>query len=275
MKKYLKFKFILVLLASMMVVGLMVYLVWFAKKSGAPTLSASPSATATLYPKVEKLGVPILMYHYIRIAPAGDQLGANLSVTPENFAGQVKYLYDDNYRTIKLADLADPDRQAISKVYFEKKKPIVLTFDDGYEDAYTEAFPILKQHDFIGTFFIITDYVGREGRLTQPQIEEMSGAGMEFGSHTLTHPDLTKISLDDANNQIINSKGEWSVFCYPSGRFNDEVENLAKEAGYLAAVTTKIGIARENSNLWELPRVRIENTDVQAFADKISYATEQ
>lgn len=259
---------------ALIVGGLIVYLIWFQKRPSAATLSDANSATPTTYPKVEKFEVPILMYHYIRVAPAGDQLGTNLSVSPENFAAHMKYLHDDNYRTIKLADLVDPNRQEISKVYFEKKKPIVISFDDGYEDAYTQAFPVLKQDGFIGTFFIIKDYIGRDGRLTQTQIDEMSKAGMEFGSHTLTHPDLTKISLDDAKNQIFDSKGEWSVFCYPSGRYNEQTMTLVKEAGYLAAVTTKIGIARENSNLLELPRVRIENTDVQAFADKISYAYE-
>jgi peptidoglycan/xylan/chitin deacetylase (PgdA/CDA1 family) len=223
---------------------------------------------------VEKFDVPILMYHYIRVAPENDQLGANLSVSPENFAAHMKWLYDDNYRTIKLADLADPNRQTISRIYFEKKKPIVLTFDDGYEDAYTAAFPVLKKYSFSGTFFIIKDYVGRENRLNDAQIAEMEKAGMEFGSHTLTHPDLTKISLDEAHSQIFDSKGEWSVFCYPSGKYNSDVINLVKEAGYVAAVTTKIGIANENSNLFELRRVRVENVPPQELRDKISYAYE-
>lgn len=233
----------------------------------------SPSPIPT-YPKIEKFDIPILMYHYIRNAEDKDQLGKNLSVSPENFASHLKYLYDDNYRTIRLADLADPNRQVISRVYFEKKKPIVLTFDDSYEDAYTAAFPILKQYEFIGTFFIIRDYVSRENHLNDEQIAEMKKAGMEFGSHTLSHPDLTKINLDEARQQIFESKGEWSVFCYPAGRYDEAIINLVKEAGYAAAVTTKIGIGRETSNLFELPRVRIENTDVQAFADKISYAFE-
>ena len=272
MKKSFKSRIRIVLLA-LIVVLLFGLVFWFKKPPSASELILS-SPKPTSYPKVEKFDVPILMYHYIRIAPTNDQLGANLSVSPENFASQMKYLYDDNYGTIKLADLADPNRQAISKVYFEKKKPIVITFDDGYDNAYTEAFPILKQNGFIGTFFIIKDYTGREGRLTDSQINEMAKAGMEFGSHTLTHPDLTKISSEDAQNQIFNSKGDWLVFCYPSGRFNDAVVSLVREAGYKVAVTTKIGIAKETSNLLELPRVRIENTNVQDFADKISYAYE-
>ena len=97
---------------------------------------------------------------------------------------------------------------------------------------------------------------------------------MDFGWNTLTHPDLTKISLDEARRQIFDSKGDSLTFCYPAGRFNDEVVNLIREAGYVAAVTTKIGIARESSDLLRLPRVRIEDVNIQAFADKISYAFE-
>mgnify|MGYP005849589707 CR=1 FL=1 len=228
----------------------------------------------TSYPKVEKFEIPILMYHYIRVAPANDQLGANLSVSPENFAAQVKWLYDDNYRSIKLADLADSERKEISRIYHEEKKPIVFTFDDGYLDAYTQAFPVLKKYGFIGTFFIIKDYVDRENYLTGEKIREMEEAKMEFGSHTLTHPDLTKISINEARRQIFDSKGEWQVFCYPAGRFDETVVGLVKEAGYLAAVTTKIGVARQDDDLLELRRVRVEDVSAQELMDKISYAYE-
>jgi len=271
MRNHLKFIFVF---SGILIIILLGLFIWSKNRSQATVLNHVSSPTPTSYPKVEKFDVPILMYHYIRNAPANDQLGAILSVSPQNFASQMKYLHDDNYWTIKLADLADPNLQEISKVYYLKKKPIVITFDDGYDDAYTQAFPILKENGFIGTFFIIKDYIGRNGRLSQSQIDTIANDEMEFGSHTLTHPDLTKISSDDAKNQIFNSEGDWLVFCYPSGKFNDEVVNLVREAGYKVAVTTKIGIARDTSNLLELPRVRIENTNVQDFADKISYAYE-
>lgn len=271
MKKHLK---LILIFLGVLIILLLGFFLWSKNHPQATVPNRASSPTPTSYPKVEKFEVPILMYHYIRIAPENDQLGANLSVSPQNFASQIKYLHDDNYSTVKLADLADPNLSEISKVYYLKKKPIVITFDDGYDNAYTEAFPVLKQNGFIGTFFIIKDYTGREGRLTDSQINEMAKAGMEFGSHTLTHPDLTKISFDDAKNQIFDSKGDWLVFCYPSGKFNDEVVSLVREAGYKVAVTTKIGIAKDTSNLLQLPRVRIENVDTQAFADKISYAYE-
>lgn len=267
---------VLLILLGILIIITAGFFIWRnLRVKGNTNVTTETPALKAFAPKVEKFEVPILMYHYIRNAEGESELGKNLSVSPENFAAQMKFLKDDNYFSVKLADLADPDRAAISRAYYDKKKPIVITFDDGYDDAYTQAFPVLKNNGFIGTFFVIRNYTGREGRLNDAQISEMQKAGMEFGSHTLSHPDLTKISLDDARSQIFDSKGDWLTFCYPSGRFNDQIVSLVQEAGYLAAVTTKIGIARETTNLLEIPRVRIEDTSIQAFIDKISYAYEQ
>ncbi|MBM2821022.1 MAG: polysaccharide deacetylase [Candidatus Berkelbacteria bacterium] len=269
--KYIIFSLTLVILVA---ISLLIINYFKTNNISASTILAPLQASTTAYPKVEKFDVPVLMYHYIRNAEGEDQLGKNLSVSPANFAAHLKGLKDDNYQTIKLQDLADISRSEISKVYFEKKKPLIITFDDGYDDAYTVAFPTLKKYGFIGTFFIIKDYIGRDGRLSQGQIDTMTNAGMEFGAHTLSHPDLTKINIDEVKNQIVNSKGEWSVFCYPAGKYNQDVINFIKEAGYLTAVTTKIGIANENSDLFQLRRVRVENVSPQTLMDKISFAYE-
>lgn len=271
-----KYRLILLILAVLIILigGFFIWRKFLAKAVITEDFKPFAFNQKTSYPRVEKFEVPILMYHYIRDAEGEDQLGKNLSVSPENFAAQMKWLYDDNYRSIKLADLADADRKEISRIYHEEKKPIVFTFDDGYLDAFTQAFPVLVKYSFVGTFFIIKDYIGRDNYLTDEQIAEMKEAGMEFGSHTLTHPDLTKISINEARRQIFDSKGEWQVFCYPAGRFDETVVNLVKEAGYLAVVTTKIGVARQDDNLLELRRVRVENVSPQELMDKISYAYE-
>ena len=241
------------------------------KKIAGATTATNPGPQ---YPKIEKYEVPILMYHYIRVASANDDLGQKLSVTPTNFNEQMKYLKDNGYVTIKLSDVADPEKKELSRIYFEKKKPIVLTFDDGYQDAYTQAFSILKKNDFKGVFFIIRDYADKVGYLSQTQIDEMRNASMEIGSHTLSHPDLSKLNTAEQHKQIFDSKEDANTFCYPSGKYNNETINLVKEAGYAAAVTTKIGVARETSDLYTLPRVRVENVSPQALMDKIEYALE-
>jgi len=225
--------------------------------------------TEPQYPKAETYQVPILMYHYIRNAEGETELGKNLSVSPEKFAEQMKVLKDTGYVSIKLADLADPEKKAISKAAYDKKKPIVITFDDGYENALSSALPILQENDFIGTFFIIRDFVGRPEYLSQAQIDELEKAGMEIGSHSLDHPDLTTTDASDAQKEITESKYNATVFCYPSGKFNDTVVSLVKKAGYLAAVTTQGGIADQSSNLFELPRVRVQESSGQALLSRL------
>lgn len=268
-------KLIFIILGGAVIVGAVGFSIW-QKYSSTPNLqspivtwSASPS-----YPKAEKYDVPILMYHYIRDASGESEMGRNLSVAPENFDLQMKGLRDDGYETVKINDLADPDRKALSKVIAEKKKPIVLTFDDGYLDAYTEAFPVLKKYNFLGTFFIIRGYVGRPEYMNQTQIDELAKAGMEIGSHSLSHPNLASLDETSAKEQIFDSKGEATTFCYPAGKFSDTVVNLVKEAGYVAAVTTQFGIANQDSNLLELPRVRVEDGNWQTLKYKIEAAAQ-
>lgn len=265
-----------VLLGVLIVAGLG-FFIWhqYSKNNSSPiTIPLIQLTNKVEIPKVTEYQVPILMYHYIRDASGESELGQNLSVSPQNFETHVKYLKENNYETLKLVDLSDPDKKAISKIIYEKKKPIVLTFDDGYTDAYSQAWPILKKYDFVATFFIIRNYVGKDNYMTQAQIDELAKAGMEIGSHSLTHPDLTKISPDDAQSQIALSKDNALTFCYPSGKYNQAIVKLIQEAGYQAAVTTKFGIADQNSSILELPRVRVENTSAETLMDKIDAAGE-
>ena len=234
-----------------------------------PKVAVATPETKTEIQKTEKYNVPILMYHYIRVADPADTLGVALSVTPTNFDAQMKWLKNNNYESMKLVDLADPQKKTLSKIIASKKKPIVITFDDGYDNAYTQALPILKKYGFFGTFFIIRDFVGRPEYATQVQIDEMAAQGMEIGSHTLDHMDLAKSSLEVDHKQIFGSKMGADVFCYPSGRFTEETVGLVKEAGYKVAVTTKPGIANQDSNIFELPRVRITDIDSELFARRV------
>lgn len=235
-----------------------------------PTPSQSPSQSPEpQYPKVSSYEVPILMYHYIRNAENESQLGKNLSVSPKNFDSQIKWLKDNDYKALKAADLADPDKKELSKIVFEKKKPIVITFDDGYEDAYTNAYSVLQKYQMTATFYIIRDYVGRPEYMNQSQIDQLEKDGYEIGSHTLSHPDLTKLTPTEAQKQISDSKENALTFCYPAGKYDATTVKLVQEAGYLAAVTTHSGIADQNSNILELPRVRIEESSGEAFGRKI------
>lgn len=260
----------LILILIIILVGLGCYFILTQKSNEMNnTIVDEPEKVKASDPIITTYDVPILMYHYIRIADPADTLGVGLSVTPKNFETQIKWLKENDYITIRLEDLADPQKTVLSKVKALNKKPVIITFDDGYDNAYTEAYPILKKYDFIGAVFIIRDFVGRSEYATQPQIDEMANYGMEIGSHTLSHVDLSKNPLEIDKKQIFDSKLYSQIFCYPAGKYNEETVNLVKEAGYLIAVTTKPGIANQDSNLFELPRVRIKNVDLEIFIKQV------
>jgi len=218
--------------------------------------------------KITFSSVPILMYHYIRtVTDPNDTLGANLSVSPENFRKQLNYLVANDYQSISLQQLRD-GFNGTYKIDVGKK-PIVITFDDGYNDAYTQAFPILQKHGMIGVFYIISGQIDQNERMTKDQIIELDKSGMVIGSHTVSHPDLTALSAENLSKQLSDSKSllEQLVghpiydFCYPAGKYkyNDSIISILKSTGYESAVTTKNGISDTDSSLYELPRIRVQN----------------
>jgi peptidoglycan/xylan/chitin deacetylase (PgdA/CDA1 family) len=193
---------------------------------------------------------PILMYHYVRtVDRTKDNLGYGLSVTPEDFAAQMAWLSENGFQTVKLNDYCTGSVTVA--------KPIILTFDDGYEDMYTNALPILQKYNFIGTFFIVNNFTGRNNYLTQDQINLMQSAGMELGSHTLDHKNLADLAEVQQKNEIENSQQASPVFAYPTGNYNAITLKLVSKAGYSCAVTVNPGISNTNSYLFQLPRLRI------------------
>jgi len=215
--------------------------------------------------------VPILMYHYIRsVTDPNDTLGANLSVSPEVFSSQLDYLVSDNYQTISLRQMRD----GFSGSYKidATKKPIVITFDDGYDDAYSQAFPALKKHNMIGVFYIISGQIGQSERMTNDQIVALDKAGMIIGSHTVSHLDISALNATQLKTQLLDSKNMLEQllghpifdFCYPAGKYNQNDIDELKSLGYASATTTKSGTADSKSDLFQLPRLRIQNnTDLE------------
>ena len=208
-----------------------------------------------------EINVPILTYHYIRPLPGDeDRLGQNLSVSPEQFEKQMKFLAENGYKAITFDDLR------ANKI---PHKPIILTFDDGYKDAYTDAFPILKKYNFKGVFYVITSYVGQERYLTWSMIKEMSRAGMVFGSHSVSHPNMGKEdgASEKIDYELRASKEVLSVqlgkeindFCYPSGQANTKTVAAVYRAGYKTAVSTQIDFVKNGHYLLWLPRLRVKN----------------
>jgi len=219
-------------------------------------------------PKSES--IPIVMYHHIRDYDVeNDSIGTNLSLSPSKFEEQLAWLKNNGYKTITFDNFSSGS----------DNKSIILTFDDGYKDAYTNAYPLLKKYGFSGVFYIITSFIGRDDTLAESQIKEMSVGGMIIGSHTQTHIDLEKSTVNTISSQLSESKNilenitgaKITDFCYPSGRYNEQSPKNLENSGFKTAVTTESPTnADQFSNLFLLPRIRINHNDsINSFTARI------
>lgn len=247
--------------------------------SPSPTATPTPTPTATLTPtpthtptppgptpdgQARRVRVPILMYHYISEPPPGaDAVRRDLSVSPVQFEEHLFHLQQAGYTSITLLDLV----LHLANGRPLPPKPVILTFDDGYDDNYVYAFPLLRQYGFRGTFFVITGYLdeGRAGYLTWQQAAEMQAAGMEIEAHSVSHPDLRGLSAEGLRAQVVGASQAISshldkparFFCYPSGRYDARTIAALQAAGYWGAVTTQAGVDHDSGHPFELKRVRI------------------
>ncbi|MFB0533483.1 MAG: polysaccharide deacetylase family protein [Anaerolineae bacterium] len=222
--------------------------------------------------------MPILMYHHIADPPPdAGPIRQDLSVSPQVFEAQLRYLVRDGYQPITLRDLI----YHLTLGTPLPEKPIILTFDDGYEDNYTNAYPLLKKYGFVGIFFIVTEPVdkGRAGYMSWAQIEIMSTNGMEIGSHSYTHPDLRGKSVNYIIWQVLGSKEAIEAriqqpvrfFSYPSGRYDEQVVNVLHSANFWGAVTTEAGTDQSSQWPFKLRRIRVQGNDnLNTFALKLN-----
>ncbi len=213
----------------------------------------------------DKYAVPIMMYHSVHVA---DDSSGN-SVSPENFEWQMRYLHENGYTVISLQKLVDLIRTQAPL----DERYVVITFDDGFEDNYTHAFPVLKQYGFPAVVFSSTSTLGQEGWLKWYQIFEMQKEGVTIGSHTVTQAYLPDLEGAALRREIMGSKRALEAnlgvpvkyMSYPTGGFSDEIKELVREAGYEAACTTNRGYDRLNRDVYELNRIKFGNKDINAM----------
>ncbi len=247
-----------------------------------PPAVPAPSANPTpgLVPPFQdtRMQVPILMYHYVSVPPPGsDAIRHDLSVTPVQFEAHLAYLRQAGYETVPLARLA----YILTGQAPRPDKPIVLTFDDGYRDNYEYAFPLLHQYGYSGTFFPVTLPIDQNhpSYLTWDMVAEMHRAGMEFGSHSYRHSDLSGRDADFLVYEILGSKeaieariGEPVLFfSYPAGRYDDFTIQVLESAHFWGAVTTEWGVEQSFNDRFELVRLRVRGSDTAAhLAEKLN-----
>lgn len=215
---------------------------------------------------LRRIRVPILMYHYVSNPPDPlDTTRVNLSVSPDQFEAHLQYLQGQEYTGISLSEID----AALNNGAELPSKPIILSFDDGYLDHYTNAFPLLQRYNYVGTFFVITEFADRQhpAHLTWEHIDEMIQAGMSIQPHTKTHADLTSRDNDFLVYEILGSIESVAArteqtpigFAYPIGRYDDNTLRVIQSTPIQRAVTTQFGSYQTTDNRYEMPRIRISN----------------
>ncbi len=201
--------------------------------------------------------IPTITYHHISDS---DKYGLNLNLAMANFVAQLDYLVANKVSTLTFYDL-----EALQKGQMvTPDKGVILTFDDGYDDAYQVA-QNLNGKGLKGVFFVITGKVGMPGYLTWDQVKKMRSWGMEIGSHSVHHPDLVNSSISDVKKELADSKkileeklsDRIISFSYPASRFNAVVVSEVKNAGYLFARTEVPGKKYSEKDFLQLPTLRV------------------
>jgi peptidoglycan/xylan/chitin deacetylase (PgdA/CDA1 family) len=220
------------------------------------------------------------MYH----GTPKDQPISNYSIRADRFNAHLRYLKKQGWNSVLFRDLCN--------VSALPEKTVVLTFDDGYADNYEGVFLPLAEHNMKATWFITTDCIGKHAQwmgtpsaqtkmLTAEQLLQMENAGMEIGSHTCSHPDLTTLSYQQQRDEMTQSKqilesiihGEISSFAYPYGRYNSDSISAAKDADYQLACTTCSGWFGSENNPLLVRRITIfANDSASTLARKLTFA---
>jgi peptidoglycan/xylan/chitin deacetylase (PgdA/CDA1 family) len=228
------------------------------------------------YPRADLKKTRIMMYHMIsKQLPKTKKSG--LRVSPEMFERHLKYFSDNNWSFIKMSELLEHDTQ---------EKVVAITFDDGYEDNYSDAFPLLKIYNACATLYLVIDRhqndwsakknpkhnkgdLAKKSKLSDDQVEEMVTSGIfELGGHTYSHPFLPNLSAEDKEHEMISSKSfletkfntSISSFAYPFGIYSSADVDIIKASNFISAVTTNEGVASSDS-IYELKRIKASGKD--------------
>lgn len=217
------------------------------------------------------LGIPILTYHHTQAAPPKGSPMRSLWVTPEAFASQMRWLHRLGYQGLCMTSL-------MPYLTGEKSGKVVgITLDDGYLSNLQHALPVLKRYGFSATCYVVSGMMGQTNLwdaerglrqvplMTASDIQTWVQQGMEIGSHSVSHPNLTQLSLPAVRQEMLQSKHDLentvqqsvTQFCYPYGHFLSAHEALVVEVGFFAATTTSRGRANAHDRMTALPRVPV------------------
>jgi peptidoglycan/xylan/chitin deacetylase (PgdA/CDA1 family) len=216
--------------------------------------------------------VPILMYHAVAENPSAAT--RRLSVTPRSLDEQIAFLVDRGFTGMTFSDLAD----AFETGKALPKRPVVLTFDDGYADFARAAWPILRRYDFPATVFVTTGWISDAGpraagtpldrMLSWAQVRELGAAGIEVGAHSHSHPELDQIADVTLREELCVGLAliedcigaPVRALAYPFGYSSPRVRLAARAAGYRCAAAVRNVRATPSDDIFMLPRLTIRRS---------------
>ena len=222
------------------------------------------SQTSSVIPlpiPLTSLTAPILIYHYVEyVRDEKDTIRKSLNIPPYIFIRQIQTLKNAGYTFVTASELIDILDGKIKL----PQKPIIISFDDGYRDFYTDVFPILKKYNIKAVVYIVSGFLDKPNYMFTEQIKEIARSGLvEIGAHTVHHYSLKGLDALTVKYEIEESKitlekliGTSVVsFAYPDGSFDDQAIELVKEAGLKSAVTTTHGFDVNRENKYFINRI--------------------
>jgi peptidoglycan/xylan/chitin deacetylase (PgdA/CDA1 family) len=218
--------------------------------------------------------LPILMYH--QVAPSGPGYLSRYRVTPERFEQQLRSLWDEGFRTTTLEEWGEAMRTQRPV----PGKAVLLTFDDGFLDFRTHAWPLLRRFGFSALVFLVAERVGQSNAWDSVRGEEvqllgwrdirtLQDEGVAFGSHSATHPYLTRLSAEDVVREVVRSRAilqrglgrRVDAFAYPHGAEDRGIQHLIGASGYVFGLSCRPGACKLNDALLSLPRIEVRDSD--------------
>lgn len=241
--------------------------------SASPAPSPTPLPTATPQPLVGYcVNIPILMYHHIQPQAEAEAKGQkNINVDTAYFEQQMAYLKNSGYTTLSASQLADA---LVNKEKFPSKS-IVLTFDDGYSDFYTNAYPVIQKYGLVANVMITTGLVNNPGYLTWEELQTMVFNGLVFPyNHTWSHASLASKPADKISFEILTAKEQLvsrfgtsgsNIFAYPYGSNSQQVIDFLRANGFVAGFSTIPGHVQCDSFIMTLHRNRVGNSPLSSY----------
>ena len=205
--------------------------------------------------------LPILGYHRVG-GVRGDHVP---TISADTFERQLAFLARHHYQVVDLHEVVD----CLDRGRALPRRSLAITFDDGYEETYTIAWPLLKRFGFPATVFVTPGEVGLQGFVTWEQVTAMAADGITIGNHTMHHSYLPLVTEERLGEELVDSKRmiedriarRVEFISYPVGGFTPQAQEVIRQAGYRAACTTNRAVSRAGIDRYALRRIKVTERD--------------